>query len=222
MGLSCFFSFRLSKEIAVTAAPPHFTTVLPPYQAPSSELAPQPFASVGEQQPSVILSDQGGVKTMIWTEAAGMVSPKNFPSQTSLHSRHAVDGLLSLRSALTSQRNYFHPPPPPPPPVPSHFNLHRRSPINMEKLWAGDKNQIQRDQTDNVVGITLLKKLYSSKTIEWYYVYMLKTFFGQLTISDFVESSRYLTNTILNIFFSKSVVHNEKEIAFLRYVSWNL
>nr|UUJ74943.1 HR4 [Lepeophtheirus salmonis] len=88
----------------------------------------QPISCPGSStKPTVILGETGGVKTMFWTDGA------NSDHQT------AVDGLLSLGGGLPIKReplNLKREPPTPPPPS------RRSSPMNMEKLWAGDRSQL--------------------------------------------------------------------------------
>jgi hypothetical protein len=128
---------------------------------------------------SVILSDHGGVKTMVWTDSHPfpsfssqlVVRPLAFSSQTylpsssvatSTTSKHviestttigvdhaktmssAVDGLLSLRgsNAMCSPINYY-----------NAIDTQRRSPINMEKLWSGEKMQLPTTSTGAMIEV---------------------------------------------------------------------
>ncbi len=191
---------------------------------------PNPLPHHTKPVPSVILSDHGGVKTMIWTDGPAPAQPPHSqasshpslpppprlpphlphpshspaPSITSSssvrppsvdHARKmssAVDGLLSLRQGGGSHNgnHHSHHPPPPhnpytslaaaaavaqqhhhqqqqqhrlngPPTLPPGAQIppQRRSPINMERLWAGDKSQLPSHASDSLVRRTLLKEI---------------------------------------------------------------
>nr|WAT94106.1 HR4X1 [Henosepilachna vigintioctopunctata] len=108
------------------------------------------------QTPTVIMGEAGGVRTMIWSQSqtplgsplpessqnqAPTVSWTSTASSVTNTEENAAQMLLNLGQEKLSLPNRSMIPPPPL--SPSHSSS---SPLNMEKLWAGDLRQLPSNQ----------------------------------------------------------------------------